>query len=335
MSYPKALFLTGMVLISLLVGIAGFNFYRDPLCYFRCDTIEVSRVTKNVYIRAGQRILLHPETEQIVLGSSRGEVFSPQWLTKKTNLKTLNLSVEGAEVGIKSALLNLALKNLKLKKVIWIVDGFEFLEDVADPKFLNSKALRSQSFQKLNLRDFNFTQELKRYLKLIDHVTLEASQRSLGDREILLDDLGPGADIDFENCESDDFQGFTSELQLKKEVEMLFEAYQRKIFVKKISEKSLHVFLEALAQVSEAGVEFEILIPPYHPEFQRRFKAEMPEVYFQHRQVMDQLVTKASSMKNVKVINFYDGLIPADSTPRFWNDGVHFNCRAALQMLLR
>ena len=123
--------------ILLLGSVAVYNYMMDPMCYYRCEDIDLSRKTKNVYYQVFQTLEASRDAEAIILGSSRAERVPPRWVERVTQQKTLNLAKGGADLLLKIALSNEALKsNKNLKRVIWMADYFELLPATTDAKVL-------------------------------------------------------------------------------------------------------------------------------------------------------------------------------------------------------
>ncbi|QDK37830.1 hypothetical protein [Bdellovibrio sp. NC01] len=116
MPYKRNILLGAALAIVFLCGIAVFNYSVDPLCYY-CKEISTNRSTLNRYYQVAQMIEMNPDTEQVILGSSRGETTSPLWVQKQSNLKTLNLSAAGSEFITKKAFIDLALEKTKIREL--------------------------------------------------------------------------------------------------------------------------------------------------------------------------------------------------------------------------
>lgn len=316
----RAIYILAASIVIFLGGIATFNYIVDPQCFFHCKELDVNRKTVNLYYHVAQRILAYPDTEQVVIGSSRGEGVSGLELEKSTGLKTLNLSIGGSEATSKLAFLKIASENLKLKRVIWIADYFELLTEIADPKILFSNALISNAPAELQ----GTTSGLKIVSKLIDRQTIEASihQVSNSNSEIL--SKGPSADASYEACLKPDFKGRYSREVLAKEVDLLYNAYLQQIFTVKENFLAWEAFQKTIANLSTTGVEIVIIIPPYNPIFMTRLKKDRPSIFEDHLKWTIKL--EALNATHVKVLNFFGGIPGDDNSPRFWDDGVHFSC---------
>ncbi|MGZ3786304.1 MAG: hypothetical protein ACXWR0_17690, partial [Bdellovibrio sp.] len=57
--------------IFLILGaVVSFNFYVDPMCYYRCESVNLTRHTQNVYYQAAQMVAANPDANILVMGSS-------------------------------------------------------------------------------------------------------------------------------------------------------------------------------------------------------------------------------------------------------------------------
>ena len=147
MKEHKYIFIFFAISALILIGVSTFNFIVDPMCYYRCEGIDPLRKTVNTYYHVGQIIKSHPETELVMIGSSRGETTSAIWLEKVTGLKALNLSVGGTELQAKIAFLNMALKFDSIRRVIWQADFFELIPEILDIKMKSKNNLTYQFSQ--------------------------------------------------------------------------------------------------------------------------------------------------------------------------------------------
>lgn len=325
MNALKSIYMLAGVTAVMLVAMATFNYVVDPQCFYHCDTLDTKRQTVNVYYQVAQKIAAHPDAEQIILGSSRGETTSPLWLQKETGLKTLNLSVGGAEMKAKLAFLDIAQENLKLKRVIWLADYFELITEHADAKIKNSPYLRNYIPE--SLQDKQSVAAIKDLLKLIDHNTLEASIYSVSHRDQINLDQGASSSADYELCASDLYKGKETPASLKKEVDSIYQSYVNQIFPVAQNPAAWMAFERKLADLNSKGVQVVIVIPPYNPTFTENLKKNYPEIYQRH---LD-WIGKIDSLKSpkVSVFNFLAGIPGDDQSPAFWHDGVHFSCKGA------
>jgi hypothetical protein len=325
----RAIYILAISAVIFLGGVATFNYVVDPQCFFHCKELDVNRKTVNLYYHVAQRILAHPDAEQVVIGSSRGEGVSGLELAKATGLKTLNLSIGGSEAKSKLAFLEIAQKNLKLKRVIWMADYFELLTDIADPKILFSPAL--SGFTPLELQAKPSLVNLKLVSKLIDRQTIEASIHQISDHNTAVLDQGPSSLSSYDHCLKPDFTGKASKEVLAKEVDLLYNAYLQQIFSTKENPLAWSAFENEIRKLSETGVEVVIVVPPYNPVFMTRLKEDRPAVFARHLEWAAQL--EALKIEHVKVLNFFGGIPDDDGSPRFWDDGVHFSCLGNAVML--
>jgi hypothetical protein len=331
MSSKKAITLFVSFSAVVLLAIAAFSYAVDPLCYYRCDDVIAERKNLNNYYRNLQRVLRYNDTELLVLGSSRGESLPLAWLAEDHGLKALNLSVGGADVHAKGAFLGFALRHLRLKKVIWIADYFELIDENMSAKVTLTPAVRALAFKgRAPARALEF----RRLSTLIEHNTIEAAFSLLrGKKTNWPPDRGENSNLDLAQCEKSINDAKLSTMKLLKEVGIIYDGYAGRILVPEQNPQSF-IRLRGIAEdLTTRGIDLVIVIPPYHPEFMRRLAAEHPQIMARHAFWIKQLQTLASARTEVRNF-FFDGRFAAEST-RYWTDGVHFNCAAAAEMLRR
>ena len=328
MSTQKALL--SLALFATLFGgaVAGFNYVLDPFCYY-CQDFNLQKVTLNRYYLMAQTILAHPETEQIILGSSRGETTSPLWVQDLSKMKTLNLSVAGAEVITKKALTAIALEKTQLKRVIWLADYFELITADADIKIRNTRAFKKYASDFLAPEDLQA--RLHELQQLIDHTTLEASLAALHHKSAAKPGQGEGSQIDYSACAQPGFPGKETPQSLVQKVDLFYQEYVEGPIKPAQDPQAWEHFAGLVKNLQKRNVALLIVIPPYHPTFVKRLKEEYPRIYQAHLKWIDQL--QSLQGPGVQVINDFAGIPDDDGSPTYWNDGVHFTCKGVIQIL--
>lgn len=312
-----------------LGGVMAFNYYIDSQCYYRCGTISVENRTLNRYYKVAQTIVAQPDAQLVILGSSRGESTSPLWVEKVTGLKTLNLSASGSELTSKLAFLNIAIENTKVQKVIWLADYFELITKNRDIKIKNTPALRKYLNEDSDNKSWAVL--FSDVQGLLNHNTTEASIHFLNHHDETVIDQGAGSEIDFEKCQDPGFKGKRTQAELQKEIEMIYQSYSHEVLVPPQDEREWNTFKKMVGNLESRGIDLTIVIPPYHPEFVARLKKEHPEIYERHLVWVKQLLQLKS--KTTHVVEFFGGVPQGDETPVYWDDGIHFTCKAAMIML--
>lgn len=325
----KAIFAAATLCFGILVAVAVFNFRVDPMCFYRCKDIDLDKRTVNHFYQVAQKILAHPETELVIVGSSRGQTTSPLWIQEKTGLKTLNLSIGAAELTAKLAFLNIALEHAQIKKVLWYADFFELMPETADAKIRSTPALRA--YLESDLGKSNGLSVINDGLKLIDHNTLEASYYSLKNAAQYSLDQGSASQVDFHYCMGDQYRGERSRQQLEKENGITYDTYTRKVLKYEQSPEAWNSFIRKLEFLSAKNINVLIVVPPYNPDFSKRLVNQYPEIYASHRKWIEKL--RALKIRGVNVVDYFEGIPHDDGSPRYWNDGVHFTCRGVAEML--
>ena len=326
----KYIFVFGALSIFLLAGIAAFNYVVDPLCFYHCHEIELGRPTQNLYYQAAQTAKAHPDAEALILGSSRGETTPPQWVAEATGLKAINLSQGGADLLLKLVLAKVAIQSAPgVKKIIWMSDFFELIRQTTDIKVRNTLAFKK--FLPESEKQVDLVSKMHSYQRLIDHNNFEASIAALGGEKRDSKSLGTGSEIDYQECLSPSFKGSTNPDLLPKEVLLLFENYRSSVFKNPQDEAYWKIFEEQMTDWSKEGIEVVFVFTPYHPEFLRKLKTDLPDVYEAHQNWIKKV--NALSLKGLLVLNYFEGIPGDDGSPTYWNDGVHFSCRGAIEML--
>lgn len=330
----KVLLSLAGISVALLGAVAAFNVIADPMCYYRCETIDTSRHTQNVYYQAAQIVGANPDAEVLIVGSSRGERTPPLWIQEVTGKKTVNLSKGGAGLLLKVALLRTAEEyKLPLKKVIWIADYFELAGDVTDVKVRQTPVLKKQITAELSeLGVFGIKNYFEGLQRLIDHNSFEASMRQLQNLdEDIFEPKGSGTKIDYVSCASPDFKGKTSTDLLPKEIDISYSSFGPPLQTP-LSEKFVMIFKNEIKRLANKGIEIEILIPPFHPTLMARLQKEHPQVVELHNQWL-KIYQEFEFEKNVRISSYWSGIPGDDAGPSFWDDGAHPTCKSMMQML--
>jgi hypothetical protein len=313
-----------LVIFILLLGggVMGFNYFVDAQCYYNCDKVDINRYSTNSYYRVAQDIKKHPEAEIIVVGSSRGGTTSPLWISEITGKKALNLSVAGSEVFARSAFIEMALQDTKVKTVLWYADFFEILGGLQDDKITKSPAL-----YRFIQPDAQASLKLSDLQTLIDRNTVEASIHALKRASLPIQD---GSDIDYKACSAKDYPGGVSDLRLQREIDLLYESYSRQIFSREQRADAWGLFVKTMKHLEEKNIRTILVIPPYHPHFREKLKTEQPVVWKRHLDWINNL--KALPLSNLQVVNYFEGYPSETGSAKHWDDGVHFNCHSAILM---
>ncbi|XGC82244.1 hypothetical protein ACES2L_07075 [Bdellovibrio bacteriovorus] len=316
----RYIILLPFLVVGLLIAIAGFNYFRDPLCYFHCETVDLNKQTHNVYYQAAQTLAANPDAEVLILGSSRGERVAPKWVEKLTTKKTVNLSQGGADLILKVALSNQALESHKnLKLVIWMADYFELLPHTTDTKVHLTPVLYNQVSSTVRLDGF---QKALRTIKvLVDHNTLEAAV-SLNKAEKFRQ-TGNGSEIDPEIC-------VNPILDTDKKLQTSYPSVHEFLKMDQ-NEDYFKILEEQIRKFESRGIKVIINVSPYHPQFEERLFAESPASKLKIQAWIDRLSGLKSDM--VTVLDFSGGIPGDDGGLKYWEDGIHPTCYSEVLML--
>ncbi|QDK37828.1 hypothetical protein DOE51_09635 [Bdellovibrio sp. NC01] len=318
------------MVVLFLGAIVGFNFSVDPLCSY-CENISLSHKTLNRRYQLAQIVLNHPDAQQIIVGSSRGETTSPQWMTERTGLKTLNLSFPAAGVVTKETMIRFALAHAQIKKVIWYADYFELIDIVADNETFQTKALVPFSEDVFGKNSSATVDFFSRATKLLDRNTFEASFRKFKSSNIKSDDLGAGSDLDIAKCSSENFKFPESRAGLKTDIEVFFDNYVHGIIDRPQTQSAYRSFEAFMKELRSKGIDVEVVILPYHSIFRSRLESEYPTIYKNHMMWIER-INKLQEEVGIEVLNRFDGPKGDDQSLKYWKDGVHLTCKGAMDL---
>ncbi len=315
--------------VSIFTLISTFNYAVDPMCYYRCQKLDMSKMNVNTYYHVGQIILAHPDADLVMIGSSRGETTSPLWLEKVTGHKALNLSVGGTELQAKFAFLNIALERSQIHQVVWQADFFELIPEILDIKMKNTEALKSYLKKDFpEIEEVSFVNQLK---SLFDHVTFDASVARFKKKNQKPLDQGSGSDLNFEGCASPDFKSEKTTEALNKDIVGDYDRYRLSIFNHPASERYWNLFVEKMKYLSSQNIDVTVLIAPYNPTFMKNLADHYPDVYAAHLAWVQKM--EALRIPHIQIVNYFAGIPGDDQSVQFWGDGVHFTCKGAMIML--
>lgn len=323
MKASQGLFFLVIFILLLGGGVMGFNYVVDAQCYYNCNAVDIYRYSTNSYYRVAQDIKKNPDAEIVIVGSSRGSTTSPLWIGELTGKKALNLSVAGSEVFARSAFLEMALQETKVKTVLWYSDFFEILGGLQDDKITKSPAL-----YRFIHPDAKMSIGLSDLKTLIDRNTIEASFHALkpGSGAPIQD----GSDIDYKVCAAEGYPGGVSDLHLQREIDLLYESYSHGIFSRELRSEAWNLFVKTIKHLDEKKVATIVVIPPYHPRFREKLKKEQPLVWERHLKWIESL--KNLPFSHLKIVDYFEGYPGETATAKHWDDGVHFNCHSAIRM---
>lgn len=328
MSAGRALLILIVSTLLVLMGIALFNYTIDAQCYYQCPEILKEKKTLNHYYQMGQRLLTYPDTQVVIVGSSRGESTPPLWVENQTGKRTLNLSAAGAEFSTKKALLKAAQEYNKIQKVYWYADYFELITENQDVKIKKTPALRR--YLKTEKVQDQWRDRWARIQGLIDHNTTSASLHFL--KRPPPQKLNQGGFFDAEYlCEKDTFQGKETPSTLATKINVLYEVYTQKVLRPPQNEDVWREFEGEMRSLRQKNIQVVIVIVPYHPDFLRRLKNHHPELYKRHLLWATRL--EQLKAEGIEVLNYLEGIAGDDESSKYWDDGVHVTCYAAIKML--
>lgn len=329
MSSEKAILTFGIFAAALIGLVAGLSFQVDAMCFYRCADLSLKKPSLNNYYQTAQRVLSNPDAQLIIMGSSRGQTMPIQYLTQHFGLKSLNLSVEGAELVTKSVLLKLALKTASVRRVIWLADYFDMI-----PSGINSKLIDCPALMALvpdEMKSLIHKQRIGIVESLLDHNNFEATIAYLKKTPPIGTDLGSGSGLDPASCVSREYKGNVTPAVLEKKVDIMYENYTQEILLPPLSTAAEELFRTEIAGLVSRGIEVDIIIAPYHPRFMQQLKRDFPAIFKRHEEWAQRLVAMAGP--HLQVINGWVGIPGDEASPRSWNDGVHYTCNSAIALI--
>lgn len=295
------------------LGIVGYTLWQDPYCG-SCKSIDLDRYSVNSYYQAAQVIKANPDAEVVIVGSSRGQAISPEWLSEKLGKKVINLSVAGSSAESKIAFIELAKEMTHLKEIIWLADYFEILGESKDKKLESMEIYRrgdSSSFENI-LAKISFG---------IDHNNFEAAIS--GRTKTFTPKQGWG-DVS-NDCFQSTYSGKTPLELLDKEIDLLYFNYKTGVFSAPESTWKKELISSFLHKQSKLKV--KIVIMPYHPRFWSQLRVERPQL------VENQIKwSQAFREYPVEVYDFLEGIPGDDGSNKYWDDGVHLTCYGSFKL---
>lgn len=319
------------ITLLILGGNATFNYVVDAQCYYHCSEISLNKVTTNAYYQDAQKILTYPDTKVVIIGSSRGETLPPLWVESVLGQRTVNLSVAGAELMTKRALLNIATTHAPVEKVIWLADYFELITENQDAKIKKTPALRKYLPPQNSSEGAESVHFFSALQGLIDHNTTSASLQLLKRPPHLVQTQGGAGIMDIPLCNSEEFKGSETAKSLETKVHILYQTYVNNVIRPAQNTTAWKHFKEAMYSLTTKNIEVLIVVIPYHPTFLAKLKNEYPEIYKRHQEWAQQI--ESLQGPQITTLNFLDGFEHDDGSPKYWNDGVHFTCHSGIKML--
>lgn len=293
--------------------IIGYTLWQDPYCS-SCKTIDLNRYSVNSYYQAAQVIKANPDAEVVIVGSSRGQGVSPEWLSEKLGKKVINLSVAGASVESKIAFIELAKEMTHLNEVIWLADYFEILGDSKDKKLESMELYRRD-------KTFNLESVLAKISFGIDHNNFEAAIGSVAKTFTPKQGWGDVAG----DCFQETYRGKTSVDLLEKEVDLLYFNYKTSVFSAPESAWKKEL-ISSLLQ-SNRDLKIKVVVVPYHPRFWSQLQVERPQLVENQKKW-----SQAFSEYPVEVYDFLEALPGDDGSSKYWDDGVHLTCYGSFKL---
>lgn len=313
------LFFTGLVL--------GHSYYIDSFDFWGIATgiKPLNNLQKMKY-----EFIQVSEFDCVIVGSSRGQSFSPYQLSELTKSNCINLSVGGANTALKMLYLTEALKKNSLKRVVYISDFFEFYSAPVPEEILYNDQLLAgvQSFDE----SIKTPGLIESFLFLMDQSRFNADNKAFENRlEVSgLKSRGEHWGGDLSLYEVDQKFKLRKEQELKNEIYQNFLRYSEKVWVGDFNEGRFESLVDFLMSLKSKNIELDILLTPYHPDFEERFKQQGEVLNHSHKN----WISNWEKAFPGRVWNLQElSKTQIDPSPSFWSDGVHLNKFGAAKLL--
>jgi hypothetical protein len=310
--------------ISLVLFILGFTTTIDPERVlgmpWRIDFVS----DRNPLSKKKDLLKKANGVEFLILGSSRANNFSPQYVEKITGLKAFNASTAGGGSASKYYFAKEAIKSQPLKTIFYLTDFFEF-KKAALP---------------INLAGPNWDSQYQTILSHFDSPSFEEFAQKYFSNQTLEMSFATLKDYIKSTPSSYQANGVSSHkivpLSSKDLERNIYEIYRRtyqKIYsdYDEIFEGVKQLFIDLVASTKEKNIELIIVMSPFHPTFRKLFEQDSPEKLELYRQWKQFILSLKAPHVQIYDFTSLDSIVAP--TQEFWDDGVHFNEKASNQVL--
>lgn len=326
--FSKNIFLFLVFSLILAGSMAVVNYFIDASCYYHCADFDLQKRTINPYYQIVQMIDMAPGQDIVIVGSSRARTTSSKYIAQKTGLRVLNISAPAADLALRQGYLErvLSTSDRVPQRVVWYADFIELSVVSSEPKVIAVDAFKNK------MGIYSDDTKIFKLQKLIDRLSFEASLK------IFFRDPSVGYgyredEVDLDKCLAKDFSGLVTPSRFEAELGLMYANYLSSVFKDGMTQDLQLKFEKNIKDLVNSGIQVDIVITPYHPAFKRRLQKEHPEIYEYHLEWVKYL-KGFSEGEMVKVHDYFtNGFKNDEGGPLLWDDGVHFNCLAAIRIV--
>lgn len=287
---------------------------------------------KRQVMQAGRR-----DFDTLILGSSTSEVFLPFDVNTNFSAHSFSASSGGGQTPVRFAFFQAALEDFpNLKRVIYIVDLFEFNHNVLNGEFLyNSELTRLTSSLKLerslwkSLR-YHFSNQI---LESVFHVFKKERKKV---ETVINPDGTTTRSMILSPVKADDKTRLLNEktkARLMEQVDENFYTYSQLVLnqFSKLNPDVLEAFEQINLMTQKRGIEVIYILSPFQNDFYQKIQT-LPHLS-ERLQEWRALFTQFDSLEHVKVLDSFDQDWSQNPLSPVWRDGIHFNRKTASEML--
>lgn len=310
-----------------MLGLLGHSFYIDSFDYWG-GKVGMTPVNNPHKLRLDYIRSL--DFNCIIVGSSRGQTFSPYQLSERTGLNCVNMSVGGANTGLKQFYIKEAMKNNKIKKLVYVSDFYEFFSSpLPDELFFQAELFDGiQKFEKNRAPSL-----LEFFVMLVDQVRFNRDTEAYLTQKKLEDVIGARGEkpsFGLERYELDNKYELRKKSDLNRDILRDFTNYSKNVWLGPFLEKKVKKLKSFFSEINNKGVEVNVILSPYHPRFRRMFEESLPEL-----QKGKEYWRKELGSSPAVIVYDFDEISNKllDDSNKYWDDGVHLNKFGAGKLL--
>lgn len=329
-----------MTFIALMTVYASLLIVVDPK-----QTMEVVSQYKftpfhdNFVLKKRQVMQSGPrDFDTLILGSSTSEVFLPIDVNNNFEAHSFSASSGGGQTPVRFAFFQAALEDFpKLKRVIYIVDLFEFNHNVVNGEFLYNNELQRLT-DSLNLKR-SYLQFLRYHFsnQILESAFHVIKKYRDGSETVIQPDGTTSRSMILSPVKADDKTLLLDDQKktlLMKQVDENFYTYSQQVLNQftELNPDVIQAFNQINSMAEIRGLEVIYILSPYQFDFQQKIQT-IPHLKERMQEWRD-LFSEFQTFKNVKVLDSFDQDWSTNPLSAVWRDGIHFNRKTANQMLL-
>lgn len=276
--------------------------------------------------------LLKDKTDytDLIVGSSTSETLIPKVIEELQGVKAQQVGTGGAKTPFRLAEINYAIKNNpNLKRIIYFVDLFEFVNTDLDANTFSQKEIMSQidSDLRKKLTTPSIPSRMEHYFS--EPVLKSAFQTLLDYKKSLKDQYK--SSINPDGTTSNSMVVVNRKEAIEPRVMRIAHSYEGLYKnINALDALTIEFFHRIIENANAHNVEVVFIITPWHTLFYKHFEADLKR----HNDVYAKWVEFMNGLKSndVKVVDYSYPLslkkgIPDDA--EYWGDGIHFGLESA------